>query len=254
MYKRIIYLLSLSLLIGCSSKEGLQEFHNKETMLMKANNYQQLIPLYKNKLIEKEDDEIRLKLAKAYLKSGDPESSLFTVVPLVTKKNAKVDAFIIQANSEYELGELDQAMRTAKIAENMNLNNPDIENLLGVIYSAQHDYIKAREYFTLARTHLYDDIKIKNNLAVLDIIDGDYKKAVQRLLPIYLNNQSDDQVEANLLLAMAKLGNYNYVQSLLADKYSEREIIEKYIALKGISTISIKDTELLSDKNTVVGE
>lgn len=240
-------------LVGCSSTESLQEFHTKETMLLRANNYQQLIPLYKQRLMDEGEDEVRLKLANAYLKSGDPESALFTVIPLVTESDANIEAFIVQAHSEYELGELDKALRTAELANNIEKNNPEVENLLGVIYAAKHDYVKAREYFTLARTHLYDDIKVKNNLAVLDIIDGDYKKAVQRLLPIYLNDQADEQVKANLLLAMAKLGNYGYVQSLLANKYSDREIANKYMALKEIDTISTQDTEFWSEKSAIEG-
>lgn len=252
MRNKIIISMLLILLFGCASQPAFNDFQSKEKLLLQTGNYKKLVPLYKNKLAEHDAHAIRLKLAEAYLKSGDPESALFTVAPLIRSKNKNVQAFIIQAHSQHELGDLERALRSAKIANNMEKNNPEVENLLGVIYAANSDYIKARRYFNLSRDHLYDDIKVKNNLAVLDIIEGQYKKAVQRLLPIYLNANADPQVKANLLLAMAKLGNYDYVQTLLAGKYSEREIADRYDALKNIAPLSVNNTRLLSDKNAQV--
>lgn len=249
MHNKILISFILMLLCGCSAKPAFDDFQSKEKLLLQTGNYAKLVPLYKKRLAAGNAEAVRLKLAEAYLKSGDPESALFTIAPLIGSKNKNEQAFIIQAHSQHELGEFEQARRSAEIANNIEKNNPEVENLLGVIYATSNDYVKARRYFNLSREHLYDDIKVKNNLAVLDIIEGQYKQAAQRLLPIYLSANADPQVKANLLLAMAKLGNYGYVQSLLSSKHSEREINDMYQALKNIEQVSVNNTRLLSDKS-----
>ncbi|NQZ92100.1 MAG: tetratricopeptide repeat protein [Moritella sp.] len=238
MYKNYL-LLALLLLSGCQNTQ-LQLFENKERILAKTNNYQQLVPLYKQQLISKENDEIRLKLADSYLKSGDPESALFTLQPLTdtVKSNAQgheyVQVLVLQAYAQYQLGVLDAALNSALAANNIQANDPEIENLLGIIYVSQHDYIEARHFFNLARRHFYDDIKIKNNLAVLDIIEGKYEQSIKRLLLLQKNGIADKQVTANLLLAMAKLNNFSYVKSVLTPKYSDAEILDMYQVLRDL--------------------
>ncbi|MEZ8103528.1 hypothetical protein L4C39_09090 [Vibrio clamense] len=243
MYRSIILSVLLVTLVGCSSTKSLDNHKTKESMLIKTNNYDQLVLLYKEQLKIKENKATRVKLADAYLNSGDAESALFIISPIALATDADVDVLLIQAHSEYELGSYDRALTTAERAHSISRNNADIENLLGVIYAGREDYVKAREYFNLARTHLYDDIKIKNNLAVLDIIEGQYKQAVQKLLPIYLNEDADDQLKANLTLAMAKLGNFEYVKSILGSKYDDVEVFEHFSALKGIERI--KDSDVI---------
>lgn len=231
-------------LAGCVTTNALDSKKTKESMFVKTNNYAQLILLYKEQLKEKENKKTRIKLADAYLQSGDPESSLFIISPIALSTDTDVDVLLIKAHSEYELGSYDRALMTAERAYGVKNTNADVENLLGVIYAGKNDYAKAREYFNLARTHLYDDVKIKNNLAVLDIIEGQYKKAVQKLLPIYLSDNADEQLKANLTLAMAKLGNYDYVKSILGTKYGDMEAYEHFAALKGIERVSDSDVIL----------
>lgn len=213
-------------------------------MLIKTHNYDQLILLYKEQLKVKENKATRVKLADAYLNSGDAESALFIISPIALSIDADVDVLLIQAHSEYELGSFDSALATAERANTISKNNADIENLLGVIYAEREEYFKARKYFNLARTHLYDDLKIKNNLAVLDIIEGQYKQAVQKLLPIHLNKNADNQLKANLTLAMAKLGNFEYVKSILGSKYDDIEVFEHLSELKSIERIKYSDVIL----------
>ena len=245
MRNNILISFILMLLCGCAAKPAFDNFQSKEKLLLQTGNYKKLVPLYKNRLAENGADAIRLKLAEAYLKSGDPESAIFISSPLLAaKKTDNMPLYLLQAYSYYELDEIDKALRSAEIAKLIEKNNPRIENLLGMIYAASENYAKARFYFNQARGHLYDDIKIKNNLAVLDMIEGKYQNAIQLLLPIYSSDNADPQVKANLLLAMAKTDAYENVQSILANEYSPKEISEMYQALKNIVPLTTNN-ELL---------
>ncbi|GIC78874.1 lipopolysaccharide assembly protein LapB [Moritella sp. F3] len=238
MYKNYLLLVFL-LLSGCQSNQ-LQSFESQEIILVKINDYKQLIPLYKQQLSREDNNEIRLKLADTYLKSGDPESTLFTLQPLTApvKPTAQgrehVQALMLQAYAQYELGTLDTALNSALAANEIQVNEPENENLLGMIYVSQHSYIQARHFFNLARSHFYDDITIQNNLAVLDIIEGKYEQSIQRLLLLQKSSVADPQVTANLLLAMAKLNNFSYVRSVLTPKYSDAEILDMYQILRDL--------------------
>lgn len=108
--------------------------------------------------------------------------------------------------------------------------------MLGVIYAANGDLGQARDFFNLARAHFYSDIKIKNNLAVLDIIEQDYSSAIERLLPIYTNDEADDQVVANLTLAMAKSDNLELMKQVLKPKFTDKEIQQRYLSLRKLKT------------------
>lgn len=238
MYKNYL-LLVLLLLSGCQSNQ-LQSFERQEIILVKINDYKQLIPLYKQQLSRENNNEIRLKLADTYLKSGDPESTLFTLNPLASpvKTTAQdkeyIQALMLQAYAQYELGTLDSALNSALTVNEIQVNDPENENLLGMIYVSQHNYIQARHFFNLARSHFYDDITIQNNLAVLDIIEGKYEQSIQRLLLLQKSGIADSQVTANLLLAMAKLNNFSYVRSALTPKYSDAEILDMYQILRDL--------------------
>ena len=84
---------------------------------------------------------------------------------------------------------------------------------------------------------------------MLDIIEHNYQAAVQRLLPLYLNNQADDQIKANLILVMARIGNFEYVQSLLKNQLSENEIVDRYNLLRSMSSVNQKETQLSKPAN-----
>lgn len=238
MRNNLLIALTIALSFGCASTGSVDPKPSNETLLLQTNNYKKLIPLYKERFANSKSAADRLNLAEAYLKSGDPDSALFTLAPLVETANKNAPVFIIKAHSHHELGQLKEALSSAEIANSIEANNPEVENLLGMLYVASGDNIKAREYFNLSREHLYDVAKIKNNLAALDIIEGRYKEAAQLLLPLYANGNSDPKIKANLLLAMAKLQDYQYLQAQLSSKYSQREIKEMYLALKNSKPVA----------------
>ena len=236
-----IMLLSLA---GCVTQSSIDTEIAKETILVNTKNHAELIVFYKNQLKQKENQQVREKLAQVYLDSSDPESALFTIASL-NNDSRSIHSFLIEANAQLESGMVEDALETANKTYLLDDNNAEIENLLGVIYAAKRDLPQARHYFNLARKHLYSDMKIKNNLAVLDILEGKYDKANARLLHLYLNDKNDALVQSNLMLAMAKSGDLDFMEKVLSPKYTKRQISDRYIALR--------KTELQRNKVTPTG-
>ncbi|MEZ9292344.1 tetratricopeptide repeat protein [Vibrio lentus] len=266
---KYVVLACFVVLAGCAGTQKFDGDIAQESMLMKTENHAGLIEFYKAKLKEKEDVSNREKLAQAYLDYGDPDSALFTISPLtkrVTDKEAvkkKSDSstwknlvdgepvwtswankkvhlnwLLIQANSETALGKREAALSSALQAFQLDKKNAEVANLIGVIYAAGGNIYEARHYFYIARENLYDDLKVKNNLALLFILEGKYDRAVDMLLPLYANGQADQQVESNLIIAMVKKNDLDLMRRVLKPKYSDREIAQKYQALKPVKPAS----------------
>lgn len=257
---KYVILAWVCVLAGCASNQKFDGDIAQENMLIKTENHSGLIEFYKTKLKEKEDASTREKLAQAYLDYGDPDSSLFTISPLtkrVTDKEAvkkransstwkglvwqswtsnkvHINWLLIQANSELGLDKREAALSSALQAFQLDKKNAEVANLIGVIYAAGGNIYEARHYFYIARENLFDDVKVKNNLALLLMLEGKYDRAVDMLLPLYTNGQADQQVESNLIIAMVKNNDLDLMRRVLKPKYSDREIAQKYQALKPV--------------------
>ncbi|CAH0540330.1 tetratricopeptide repeat protein [Vibrio marisflavi] len=230
-------LFLITILSGCAttSQSSYNNESTRELVMKNSGNFQDLITHYKEQLKQNDTRDTREKLATAYLDYGDPESALFTISQL-NQGSPQVSSLLIQAYAEFELGDLPSSKDSAEQAYALDKQNAEIENLLGVIYAANGDLGQARDFFNLARAHFYSDIKIKNNLAVLDIIEQDYSSAIERLLPIYTNDEADDQVVANLTLAMAKSDNLELMKQVLKPKFTDKEIQQRYLSLRKLKT------------------
>lgn len=244
MSKLSCYLLVV-FLVGCASTNSDDRSLNKEALLIQAQNYNELVGYYKSQLSVRDTEEVRIKLARSYLKIKDADSALFILKPLMAQKKISAEALLLNANSLYELGEFEQGLRDIEKAKDIDPKNAEIQNMAGLLYSANGDYNRARMMFNHARSNFYDDITVKNNLAVLDIIEGHYLDAVQRLMPIYTNDKADAQVQANLMLALAKLGNFDYVKTMLGPEVTEEEAFNHFAALRNSEPTSRVNPELL---------
>tara|TARA_Y100001960_G_C14779039_1_gene885287 strand:+ start:1586 stop:2347 length:762 start_codon:yes stop_codon:yes gene_type:complete len=247
---KFVPLLAALVLVGCVSTTTPDSTLNKESLLLQAQNYSELVGFYKSELSKNDTPETRIKLARSYLKIKDADSALFTLQPLVSQKIVSAEALSVNASALYELGEFKQGLNDIERAKELDPGNAEILNLSGLLYSANGDYNKARMMFNLARSNFYDDITIKNNLAVLDIIEGHYLDAVQRLMPIYTNEQADAQVQANLMLALAKLGNFEYLRTMLGPEVSEEDAFNHFAALRNSEPSSQVNPELLKTEAT----
>lgn len=245
---KLLTLLIAITLMGCVSNSTSDQTLNKESLLIQANKHSELVVFYKAELVKKDTPETRIKLARSYLQLKDADSALFTMKPLLAQKRVSAEVLLVNAISLFELGQFNQALIDIERAKELEPGNAEILNMSGLIYSANGDYQQARTMFNLARSNFYDDITIKNNLAVLDIIEGHYLDAVQRLMPIYTNEQADAQVQANLMTALAKLGNFEYVRKMLGPEVSEEEAFNYFAALRNSEPTGQINPEALSTR------
>ncbi|GAL34238.1 Flp pilus assembly protein TadD [Vibrio maritimus] len=79
-----------------------------------------------------------------------------------------------------------------------------IHVLLGVAYSKESDFDSAKAQFNQARLKGYDDVAVKNNIAMLYIAQQDYKRAIQTLAPVIADAPDNKVVRANLAIALIK--------------------------------------------------
>lgn len=237
-----LWLISISalLLAGCatgSKSDSSADFNASkwdETFLEQSQNYPRLIELYKTQLKQKESSDTRLKLAQVYVDTGDNESALFTLTPLITSTHANAKTFYLQGVAQYKLGMLPQALHSLEIAVKKSSDDARVINMLGVAQAELGQLSDARGSFNKARELMYDDVAIKNNLALLDMIEGDFKQAAARLMPIYVNTPSkaDAKVKANLAIIVSKLGSFETLKSLYAGKYSEAQLFDIFHGLR----------------------
>lgn len=236
--KLIVVLLLSSFLLACASSEGdigqvtNFKYDKQEQIYLNTGDYVKLITLYKDRLLKEDVITTRLKMIEAYINMDDIESAEFNLNYLgqSTAYQSHIDYLFALVN--YEKQYFGAAAIYAKKAVEINDNYPEAENLLGLIYASLGQYEQARHYFYLARQHLADDIKIKNNLAMIDILEGNYQQAIYRLEPLVLNGNRDDQVLANLGLSYAKTGQYDAFVSLYSDRSNEAELSQAFQVLQ----------------------
>ncbi|WP_217525308.1 tetratricopeptide repeat protein [Vibrio metschnikovii] len=250
------------LLSGCVSSSGHQRSNvndtnnatfafDQEQVLIKTGNYTALIEFYKQQLQQSDQRETRLKLAQAYLDFQDPESALFILGPLVRSPSKQDTEFYLQGLALYRLNRINEAQQSLTVAQVNSPNNAQTINMLGIIFAQSSQFKQARASFNRARELMYDDITVKNNLALIDMLEEDYQSAADRLLPIYHNGQADDRVIANLAIIMAKSGSLNHLHAFYAQKYSDQEIQHLFITLRNLNLSSAMKFEVPSDFSIV---
>lgn len=195
-----------------------------------------LIAFYKRKLADRDHLETRIKLSNIYLEKNDPESALFTLSTVLPNQST-YRVHYIRASSYHELTMWREANNSINNALHLQPENGEALNLAGVIAAEKNDISRARVFFNQARMNMYDDIKIKINLSMLDLIEEDYEKVVDRLMPFYTNkgmNTSDDII-IMLSLALAKTDRKEQFESLLSLDYQKKSIDEMYHYLSNVT-------------------
>lgn len=243
MKKKLLTLfIATTLLGGCASSGSnySTSSDNNERFLELSSNSSRLIELYKERLRNNDNVATRLKLAKAYLEAGDNESCLFTLAPLIRNGAEGGEAFYLQGVAQYNIGRLRQAETSLQIAINQDRNSAKTINMLGVVYAELGNLVGARQQFNQAREMMYDDLVIKNNLALVDMLEGKYQDAVVLLMPIYLNNpdQADPQLKANLAILLSKLGSFDTLRRVYGERYSDAELLNIFNDLKSSEPVS----------------
>ncbi|MFV8439832.1 tetratricopeptide repeat protein [Vibrio owensii] len=230
MDSKIIVLLVL-LLTGCSSsnQSALNSIiqQNKEQMFVETNNQEKLIEFYKQELRGNESEESRIKLAKSYLLSNDPESAIFVINQLETHQiNKNDEALLILSKSYFQIGQLEQSGQYIEKALLLNQNNGEAHNIAGILAVAQQRFDAAEKHFIEARKRFYQDDVIKNNLAALYLLEGRYRDSYNLLLAVYQANPEDSKAKANLTVALIKIGDLHQAKALLKQDYDAEQVDE----------------------------
>lgn len=190
--------------LGWSSSED-SDFKQKESLYQTTQNKVALISLYRTSLQQKEDDEIRYKLSQSYYQSGDGESTLLYLKPLLAKESKILEAAkILQIKALILLENHQEAIKYATELIQSNPKNGEAYNLRGVAYAQQGDFTKAREDIISARENFINDSVAINNLATLHLLNDEYAKVVELLMPQYLSDVKEPKLVHNLVFALIK--------------------------------------------------
>ena len=219
MFKKYFALLFVSLMLsGCAADfSGFNnDFKQKESLYQTTDNQVALIALYRDSLQNKENDEVRLKLAKSYYNVGDSESALLYLKPLLDNPSSfSESAKLLQIRSLIQAGKYQEAVTNASALIQQNPKNGEAYNLRGIAHAQTGDSAAAYRDINAAREHFINDSVALNNLATLHIINEQYEKAAEILLPQYMNDVKEPKLVYNLVFALVKSGHTEQAKTII---------------------------------------
>ena len=225
--KRIFFvMLTLSLLAGCQSTPSEQDQLRADvTNMEKVKNYVGLIHHYKAELEQgSQDPAVKEKLAWAYFHKGDIESADFYVQHLQQEGVENPNLYQLEGQVFDAKNDIESAIAAYVASIEAGNKTGQIHVLLGVSYTKLGQYEKAYQELNLARLRGYDDIVVKNNMAMIQMANGEYQQAIETLAPVLKEDPANKIVKANLAIALMKTQQVESAQKLLKGEFSAREI------------------------------
>lgn len=211
----------------------------KETLYQSTQNNDALVNMYRDILKNKEDPIIRYKLAETYYKKGDSNSSLLYLQPLLTNSgNLTEKAKILQARNLNQLKRYQEALEVENSLLATSPKNGEVYNIRGVTYALMNNPNKASEDINKAREYFLNDAVAVNNLAMLSIVNGDYRNAVSLLLPQYLNGVREQRLVHNLIFALVKNNDIDYAKDIIVKENINSSPDDLINALKKTERVS----------------
>lgn len=184
-----------------------------------------LVSAYKTKLAENPKDYKTMQaLALAYFDAGDIESSRFYADYLIGEGLENKELLQLRGGIYHHDGQDALAVESYRESIERGNENADVQMMMGISYCMLGRYPLAENAFNRARMKGYDDIAIKNNLAMVKFAENEYSEVVQILTPVYNKNPENKKVRANLAIAFIKLGDMRSAEKLLSEDYSQREL------------------------------
>ncbi|HDR0855481.1 TPA: nonspecific tight adherence protein D [Pasteurella multocida] len=121
----------------------------------------------------------------------------------------------LQIKNLIQLKKYDEAVAIANELLVLVPNNGIAYNLRGIAFAQLGNLNKARDDINKARELFINDVVAVNNLAMLSIINGDYRNAVSLLMPQYINGIRERRVIHNLVFALIKSGDIEYAKDII---------------------------------------
>ena len=240
--RNYIFSLLLSLfLFGCvSNNSGGFDPNTKEKLLLSGKNYQKLISFYKEQLVKKEDKDIRIKLIQAYVELGDFNSAIFYLEPLLKRQEIEYKVNLLAGKSYLNTGDIDRALEYLGKANQQQPTSAEVLNLLGISDCYKGNFYAAKQRFSQARIYMDDDLTVKNNLALVAILQQHYFTAKDLLESLYYTGAKNDRrVKANLAIVYAKLGNRRAFSELTKGLTDEQQN-QVFARLKNMEVADVK--------------
>lgn len=225
--KRVyLVLLALSLLAGCQSAPSQQDLQLADvTSMEKVKNYDGLISYYKSKLEQgSEDPEVKEKLSWAYFYKGDIESADFYVQHLQKEGFENPNLYQLEGQVFDAKNDIESAISAYTASIEAGNTTGQIHVLLGVSYAKIGRFNEAYQELNRARLRGYDDVVVKNNIAMIQIAKGEYQQAIETLAPVLKEDPANKIVKANLAVALMKNQQIDSAQKLLKGDFSAEEI------------------------------
>ncbi|PQJ42896.1 anaphase-promoting protein [Vibrio campbellii] len=226
--KRIsIVLLTLGILAGCQSTSSQQsQVQDDVTNMEKVKNYDGLISHYKSMLEQgSQDPQVKEKLARAYFHKGDIESANFYVQHL-QKEGVETPSLYQLAGQVFDAKNDTTSAISAYLSSIKSGNSSgQVHVLLAVSYTKAGQYDAAYQELNNARLRGYDDVVIKNNIAMIHMANGEYEQAIAMLTPVLKDNPANKVVKANLAIALIKTQQVDAARKLLKGDFSDQEIL-----------------------------
>ena len=226
--KRIsIVLLTLGILAGCQSTSSQQsQAQDDVTNMEKVKNYDGLISHYKSMLEQgSQDPQVKEKLAWAYFHKGDIESANFYVQHL-QKEGVETPSLYQLAGQVFDAKNDTTSAISAYLSSIKSGNSSgQVHVLLAVSYTKAGQYDAAYQELNNARLRGYDDVVIKNNIAMIHMANGEYEQAIAMLTPVLKDNPANKVVKANLAIALIKTQQVDAARKLLKGDFSDQEIL-----------------------------
>lgn len=228
-YFRIITanIIMVCFLVGCVSPS--KEIGINDTIITNmemVNNYEGLIEYYKSELNNDKVDHLNIKekLALIYFKKGDIESARFYVKHLRDKGVDSAKIYQLEGQINDASSDINKAISSYLLSIERGNKSGEIHVLIAVSYIKLGFLEDAYKHLNIARLLGYNDITIKNNIAMIHLFKGDYALAIEVLHPIFIENPSNKVIKTNLIVALIKNEKVDVAKKLLKEDFSYDEI------------------------------
>ncbi|MGL4372352.1 MAG: tetratricopeptide repeat protein [Turicibacter sp.] len=234
------YLFSL-IILGCASTVQNSDLEMIEKLLIASNNNDKLVEFYKKNL--NINTCYRAKLVNIYLADGDLDSASQYAETYKDVDIVDVSLILARAKLHYAKGEQLLAETTLETYKDKSKADLEYYFLKGKLSASRRLFDEAVEHFEQSRRLGALDKDVKNNIAVIMIMQERFSEAVAILKSLYFLYPNDEKIEANLMIGLIRSGEYETALNVLSKKFNEK------VAFASINRISA----LLENKVMAVG-
>lgn len=225
-------IIATVILSGCAGQSK-PTISDEERMEI-TKNFDGLQDNYRARLKQNPNDyEASVKLAATYYKDGDIEAASYYIDQVPDDQCSLLnDCWLTRADIAYSKKDYGQAKYYIDYSLAVGKDVYAVKNLYGIILAQQGNMDLSRRYFFEARVGFKNEDTIRNNLAMTEMMEGKYKQAAERLMPLYQKNRFDPQIKANLIVSLMLSQQYSAVKNLLLQEMSEQEAATMFEQLK----------------------